>query len=260
MLDTEALNAISSAWPVDRAGESPSEQQGYVTHYTSVIIDFDGTLFDTRRAISATLQKTFSAYDVPPPPEEQVTRIISRGITLEETLTHLVPKTVPVAQLTEWVTTYRRIYNSGTGIRASTPFPGSRDALARLHAAGTPIVIVSNKGEVSVREILAHFGMEGFVQLVIAARDASPTKPDPRSYFERIAPVLGAAACEHVLVAGDTDIDIRYARRVGAAACWAAYGYGNPDECRLLQPEFIAASPNEIAQAVCVTRPESPRA
>jgi phosphoglycolate phosphatase len=224
-------------------------------NYSSVIIDFDGTLFDTRRAISATLYETFAAYNVPPPPRERVEALIGRGINLEETLTHLMPESVPAAQLNEWVMTYRRIYNAGTGIRTSTPFPGSRAALAQLHAAGAPVVIVSNKGEASVHAILTHFDMHDFVHLVIAARDASPTKPDPRSYFERIAPVLGTAASEHVLVAGDTDIDILYARSIGATACWAAYGYGDPDECRLLHPEFIAASPNEIAHAVCATRP-----
>jgi phosphoglycolate phosphatase len=127
--------------------------------------------------------------------------------------------------------------------------------LAQLHSAGAPVVIVSNKGEASVHDILTHFGLHDLVRLAIAARDASATKPDPRSYFERIAPVLGTAACEHVLVAGDTNLDILYARRVGATACWAAYGYGDPDECQLLHPEFIAASPNEIAHIVCADRP-----
>ena len=107
-------------------------------NFSSVIIDFDGTLFDTRRAISATLYETFAVYNVPPPSQERVEAIIGRGITLEETL---------------------------------------------------------------------------------------------------------------------TDVDIRYARHIGATACWAAYGYGDPDECRLLHPEFIAASPNEIAHVVCHERP-----
>jgi phosphoglycolate phosphatase len=226
-----------------------------MTNFSSVIIDFDGTLFDTRRAISATLYETFAAYNVQPPSQERVEAIIGRGITLEETLTQLMPQRIPAAQLNEWALTYRRIYNSGTGIRASTPFPGSRAALAQLHAAGAPVVIASNKGEASVHDALTHFGMHDFVGLVIAAHDASPTKPDPRSYFERIVPVLGTAACEHVLVAGDTGIDILYARRIGATACWAAYGYGDPDECRLLHPEFIAMSPNEIAHTVCGDRP-----
>jgi phosphoglycolate phosphatase len=120
-----------------------------------------------------------------------------------------------------------------------------------LYAVGVPVVIASNKGEQSVHEILSYFGMRDLIRLVIAARDASPTKPDPRSYFERIAPELGVAACERVLVAGDTDIDIRYARSIGATACWAVYGYGNPDECERLQPDVIARSPDDIAAAVC---------
>jgi len=57
---------------------------------------------------------------------------------------------------------------------------------SQLHAAGAPVVIVSNKGEASVHAILTHFDMHDFVHLVIAARDASPTKPDPRSYFESV--------------------------------------------------------------------------
>lgn len=219
-----------------------------MTNFSSVIIDFDGTLFDTRQAISATLDETFAAYNVPPPSRGRVDTLIGRGITLEETLAHLMPQNTPYSQLGEWAATYRRIYNSGTGIRASIPFSGSRAALARLYAAGIPIVIVSNKGEASVRAVLIEFGMKDFVRLVIAACDASPTKPDPRSYIERIAPVLGAAASERVLVVGDTDMDIRYARTIGATACWASYGYGDPDHCRLLQPEFIAATPAEIVQ------------
>ena len=222
-----------------------------MSRFSSVIFDFDGTLFDTRRAISATLYETFAAYDVPMPSQERVEALIGRGIALEETLSDLMPQGMASGQLNEWVLTYRRIYNSGTGIRASAPFPGSRAALARLHAAGVPVVIASNKGEASVHDMLSHFGMHDFVEHVVAARDASATKPDPRSYFERIVPVLGTAACERVLVAGDTDVDIRYARRIGATACWAAYGYGDPDECRGLRPEFIAASPEEIVQAVC---------
>jgi phosphoglycolate phosphatase len=193
-------------------------------NFSSVIIDFDGTLFDTRRAISATLYETFAAYNVPPPFQERVEAIVGRGITLEETLTHLMPQRMPTAQLNEWALAYRRIYNSGTGIRASTPFPGTRAALAQLHAAGAPVEIVSNKGEAAVHDVLTHFGMHDLVGLVIAAHDASPTRPDPRSYFERIVPVLGTATCEHVLVASDTDLDILYARRIGATACWVAYG------------------------------------
>lgn len=222
-----------------------------MTRYSAAIIDFDGTLFDTRRAIAATLQETFAARGAPAPDPAEVEALIRRGIHLEETFTNLLPQSVTAEELNEWVTTYRRIYNSGTGIRASIPFSGSHSALAKLHAAGVPVVIASNKGEKSVHEVLSHFGMRDFVELVIAARDASPTKPDPRSYFERIAPALGAAACERVLVAGDTDIDIRYARSIGATACWAVYGYGNADECERLQPDVIAASPDQIAATVC---------
>jgi phosphoglycolate phosphatase len=143
-----------------------------MTNHSAAIVDFDGTLFDTRRAISATLRETFAAYNVPPPSCERIEVLIGRGINLEETLIHLMPQDVAIGKLSEWVVTYRRIYDSATGLCASTPFPGSRAALAQLHAAAIPVVIVSNKGEASVHAALNHFGMNDFVRLVVAARVA----------------------------------------------------------------------------------------
>jgi beta-phosphoglucomutase-like phosphatase (HAD superfamily) len=46
-----------------------------MSNFSSVIIDFDGTLFDTRRAISATLYETFAVYNLPPPSQERVEAI-----------------------------------------------------------------------------------------------------------------------------------------------------------------------------------------
>jgi phosphoglycolate phosphatase-like HAD superfamily hydrolase len=63
-----------------------------MTNYSSVIIDFDGTLFDTRRTISATIYETFAACKFPPPSRECIEALIGRGMNLEETLTHLMPQ------------------------------------------------------------------------------------------------------------------------------------------------------------------------
>jgi phosphoglycolate phosphatase len=91
--------------------------------YSAAIVDFDGTLFDTRRAISATLRETFAAYNVPPPSCERIDALIGRGINLEETFIHLMPQDVAIGQLNEWIINYRRFYDSGAGLCASTPFP-----------------------------------------------------------------------------------------------------------------------------------------
>jgi len=219
-------------------------------HYTALILDFDGTLFDTRRAILATLEATFAAHGRVPPPRNAIEATIRRGITLEATLAQLRPNSTTADELSLWAASYRRIYNAGIGIRASTPFPESRTTLLELDRAAIPIVVASNKGEASVHATLVHFDLHRFVRLVVAARDSHPTKPDPRSYTARIAPILGPASCERVLVVGDTEVDLHYARSIGATACWAAYGYGDAEACRQLEPDLIATSLGEVSAIV----------
>ena len=209
--------------------------------YTAIIMDFDGTLFDTRRAIASTLAETFAERGLAAPDDAAIWATIRRGVTLEATFTALLP---PAASddLTECVLHYRRIYNSGAGIAASAPFPGARDAIARLAADPRPVVVVSNKGMTAVETTLSHFGMRAGIDLVVAAEGPAPTKPDPASFHMRIRPALGAAASRRPLVVGDTDADIRYARAIGAGACWATYGYGDPERCEPLAPDHRLAA------------------
>jgi phosphoglycolate phosphatase len=162
--------------------------------FTTVIMDFDGTLFDTREAISQTLAATFETRGVQLPPKGEIEATLASGITLEETLKCLRPEIRSDADVAEWVTAYRTIYNSGLGVRASAPFIGIPAVLKALSKTATPLVIVSNKGEAAVHNTLNHFGLSNAVGLVIAASGASPTKPDPRSFHDRIRPVIGEAA------------------------------------------------------------------
>lgn len=221
-----------------------------MTQYTAVIFDFDGTLADTRPAISATLSETFSSFGLPTPDPGVVNAVISKGVNLEQTFQQLVQPAPAGEQLNEYVLRYREIYNSGVGVRASIPFPDAPRILEQINALGTPVVVVSNKGEESVQKILLQFEMREFVHSIVAARDAYPTKPDPKSYFERIRPMLGENLCQRVLVVGDTDLDIKFAQSIEATACWASYGYGDEQKCRSLAPDLTAASLEDVLHIV----------
>jgi phosphoglycolate phosphatase len=218
-----------------------------MSRYSAIIFDFDGTLFDTRQAISKTLEETFRRLAVSSPDGEQVRQIISQGINLEETFRQLLPERAPDLAIEDCVQVYREIYNSGVGIEASVPFPETPGALAEIHDRRVPVAVVSNKGEESVLKILEFFELRSFVDLVVAAKDEHPTKPDPRTFHDRIRPQLGSEACERVLVVGDTDVDIRFAREIDAGACWAAYGYGSRAKCEALGPDHVVDSPKAVA-------------
>ena len=214
-------------------------------NYTSLIFDFDGTLFDTRRAIAATLQQTFQQRGAPVPDDERIWTTIRLGITLERTIESLLKETSP-DRIKEWVVAYREIYNGGLGIKNSNPFPGIPELMRDLSEGGNVIVVCSNKGRQAVELTLSHFGMNSVATMIVAAEGPQPTKPDPASFLSRIRPAIGNEASSRPLVIGDTDADIRYARAIGADVCWAAYGYGDPARCCRLCPEFKADAPDDL--------------
>ncbi|WP_394828671.1 HAD hydrolase-like protein [Pendulispora albinea] len=217
----------------------------------AIISDFDGTLCDTQRAISTVLAETFRARGQTAPSADAIDATLARGITLEETIAALAPEIAPASdECREWVTVYRQIYNGGLGVHATAAFPGVREALASLAEAGVPLVIVSNKGEVAVQNTLRHLELEAYVHTVIAAKGDLATKPDPKSFEQRIAPVFPDVEPADFLVVGDTPTDIRYARAIGAQSAWVSFGYGAPDACRALGPDYTVARWSDLARLI----------
>lgn len=216
--------------------------------FSSVLFDFDGTMFDTRNAIRQTIIATFVEKAIMPPSDERVDSTLHMGATLERTFELLWNGDPRDLVVEGWVATYRQIYNSGVGTRESVPYTGIVQALEAVKRLGGTVVVASNKGEAAIHNTLHHHNLASHVSLVVAARDAQPTKPDPKSFFERIQPQLGALLSERVLVVGDTITDIQYARAIGAVVCWAAYGYGDPDQCAAGQPDFTIHNPAEVLQ------------
>jgi len=55
---------------------------------------------------------------------------------------------------------------------------------------------------------------------------------------------------ECVLLVGDTEIDILFAKSAGVSSCWASYGYGDDERCRQLAPEHEISSIGELPALV----------
>jgi len=63
-------------------------------------------------------------------------------------------------------------------------------------------------------------------------------------------PLLAKPAAEEVLVVGDTEWDLFFARNGGLKSCWGAYGYGDPEECRALRPHYVIAAITDLPKLV----------
>jgi phosphoglycolate phosphatase len=53
-----------------------------------------------------------------------------------------------------------------------------------------------------------------------------------------------------ILMVGDTELDILFAKKSGMSCCWVSYGYGDAQRCRALKPEHEIASIAELPMLV----------
>jgi phosphoglycolate phosphatase len=111
-------------------------------------------------------------------------------------------------------------------------------------------VVVSNKGDDAVRRSLDESALGALVDLVIAERPGVPNKPDPAIVSEFILPHFPLLRRGQILMVGDTETDILFARKASIASCWASYGYGNGQRCRMLAPAYEIFSISELAALV----------
>jgi phosphoglycolate phosphatase len=211
--------------------------------YKLFIFDFDGTLADTLDDIAWCMEKTFVHFGEPPPSKPAVREVMSGP--LEMSVQQLRGKKCQPNEAAEWVRFYRSVYN-GERVRRTRLFPGADDLLEQAEAQGIQLLVVSNKGSVAVEAELGRLGIRGRIGGIFAADVVAYPKPDARLYHAEIKSSFPSFEDRDVLVIGDTETDLRFAKNAGVASCWAAYGYGQREDCLGLKPDITIESLSEL--------------
>jgi len=214
-----------------------------------ILFDYDGTLFDTRPAIIHCLRRSFEECGRRVRGRDAVAAAVRTGATLPDTLLSLDPGLgCDRGALSELVVTYRRLYRD-EGTTLLHAFPGTAETLRQLHRDGTKCIVISNKGVAAIHRSLAASGLSALIDFVLGDQPGMPKKPDPAIVTDLILSRYRAHRDE-ILVVGDTTIDILFARRSGVTACWASYGYGEPEQCRALEPKYEISAITELAPVI----------
>lgn len=211
-------------------------------HY--FLFDYDGTLCHTHNTINHAIAETFKQYQLEVPSEQLRLAAIGSGITIGEAMVTMHPegKALPTEQVNSMVKSYRSIYNN-IDAQYTTLFDGAAALLSKLKEENKTVVVLSNKGFQSVSNSLKFFHLEEYTDLLIA--DGSPVmqnlkmKPDPASYVAVIKKQFQIQNELEVIMTGDTYSDLLFAKNCGIQSCWAAYGYGDQEACKKLNPDYV---------------------
>ncbi len=201
----------------------------------TVILDFDGTLASSLEGIWSCMRETLAHYHFAEPTIEDVRCTV--GLTLEESMHRLTQGRCEEPLTSEMVNFYRTLHTSKAAPLTHL-FDGAIPVLVELHSQNIFTILVSNKGRVGLRQLISQFNIGSYLHAILSAEDVNFRKPDARLYSQNIAPLLKQNPKSQVLVVGDTESDILLAKNAGLLSCWASYGYGDPQSCKALSPDF----------------------
>ncbi|NPV83068.1 MAG: HAD family hydrolase [Candidatus Aminicenantes bacterium] len=209
--------------------------------FKGVIFDLDGTLLDTIRDITHTLNLVLARRGFRQYSEDECKMMVGDGMEV------LVKRAVPeIADderaISDLVQEYRREYLS-TYKQHSRPYDGILEVLARLKEAGLKLAVLSNKShEFTVRMTRELLPFE--FDVILGARPGTPVKPDPAP-LHQVLNELGLQPSEVVYV-GDTSVDMETARAAGILAAGALWGFRDAEELLRSGARVLLKTPYDL--------------
>jgi phosphoglycolate phosphatase len=206
-----------------------------VPRYHLVVFDFDGTLVDSARCITRSLERALAdcgrACDA---------SVIGEQIGLPlHTILRTAAPGIEDDAIEEVIAAYRRHY-ARLEHELIAAFPGVRDTLRALREAGIALAIATNKLTSRAEVTVERLGLRPLFTAIVGADQARHPKPHPEM-LRRVLALAGRAPDEALMV-GDTVWDLEMAARAGVASCAVTWG-NHP------LPRLQEAGPAHIVQS-----------
>lgn len=207
-----------------------------------IILDFDGTIADTRPVILNTFHRTLDAMHLPQHSDDEIAATI--GLPLLKAFPVLEPMDAEMAALC--TATYRRIFEDVNAEIGVPMFPHVADTLRQLHNQGCTLSIATSRGYKSVVDFIKGFHLDDIITFIIAAEDVKHAKPDAEPVIKTLKH-YGMKA-EEAVVIGDTHFDILMGRNAGCATIGVTYGNGSRESLIEAGADMVVDDFAEICQ------------
>lgn len=210
-----------------------------------ILIDLDGTLVDSVPDLTYCVDKTMAVLGMPPRGEARVRLWVGNGVVrlVQRALTGEMDGEADPALFERALSIFKDLYAGHTCVD-SRLYPGVREGLALLKAAGYKLGCVTNKPAQFTEPLLEKMGICDNFSIVISGDTLPQQKPHPE-------PLLHAArffdvAPEQALMVGDSESDVKAARAAGFKIVCMSYGYNHGRDIRAAEPDAVINSLVEL--------------
>jgi len=182
-----------------------------------VVFDLDGTLIDSLPDVTKAVNLLLADEGQPLLPQSVVNTFVGSGekVLMQRLIAATAFEPDDAERLMPGFIAHYKTAALDTKL-----FPGAREALDRLRAAGVPIGLCTNKPRAPLVPTLEAAGLADVFGVVVAGDDLPLRKPDPAPLFH----CFSALGAETGIYVGDSEVDAETAKRAGVPFVIYAHG------------------------------------
>lgn len=215
--------------------------------FSYILFDLDGTISDPKQGICGSVQYALKSFGIDEPDTDRLEPFI--GPPLRDSFMRYYHFTAEQAE--EAVAKYRERF-SVTGKYENMLYPGIAVLLHDLVRAGAKLAVASSKPTVYVEDILVHFGIRQYFEIVVGSElDGTRDRKEEviQETLRQLADRYGTKPWEVVMI-GDRCFDMEGAKAAGTHSIGVTYGYAQPGELERAGAEIIVRDVEGLRQVL----------
>ncbi len=191
-----------------------------------ILFDLDGTLIDSTEAILESFRVAFEQFGKSAPSKEAILPQI--GHPLFDMFVNLgVTENEAQKYVDAYKESYRKIHTQKTKL-----LPRAREAVELAYIHGAKLGIVTTKTGKYSKELMEHFGLMDYFDVLIGSEDVTKHKPHPEP-IERALELISVSKSDNITMIGDTCMDMQAAVNAGIVGIGIPFNYTPLNELKV---------------------------
>ena len=204
-----------------------------------LLFDLDGTLTDSGPGIMHAAKTALQSFGIDGLSEQELRYFV--GPPLWESF----GKYLPEEQISAAIDRFREYYRV-TGWLENEPYPGVRECLHALKAAGKRMYVATSKLESMARQVLTHFDLMQYFDGVCGGIADNPEAGKKVNVVRRALREAGCTEFSRAILSGDREYDIYGGHAAGVQTVGVLYGYGSREELEKAGADALAETPEAL--------------
>ena len=195
-----------------------------------LIFDLDGTLVDSKKDLTASVNHVREKFSLPALSEEEIAGFIGRGA--QDLILKALGSAVSESELQPALKLFLTYYRAHM-LDRTVLYPGVRETLDRLQ--DFRLAVLTNKPVHFSCSMLDGLGIYRYFSAVYGGNSFDNKKPNPVGIFQILSDTRGHR--EKAWMIGDSSVDVLTGRNAGVITCGVTYGYA-ADTFKDTPPDF----------------------